>query len=123
MNAARTGRILSSFSAQGSVLTWTFHDGTELVFHVEQAAGGHGATRMLSQVAYKALLYGFKQKIADAGAMLRDPKTGLPPPPELRIARMRRMAERLAGGNWELERAGGESWRDVDVDALLRELE
>ena len=36
-----------------------------------------------------------------------DPKTGLSPDASERIAKMRRVAEQLATGQWELERKGG----------------
>lgn len=97
-------KIISSFDVFGGVLTWNFTNGESLSFDAGLSIEVSGT---ISAVQKAAMLHGFKQKISDAGAMACDQTTGLSPTPEARIAKMRRVAESLALGNWELERTGG----------------
>jgi hypothetical protein len=92
-------KLITSFSEFKGVLTWNFANGETLEFDA--------LTATCSDVQRKAMLHGFKQRISDAGAMSCDQTTGASPSPEARIERMRRVAERLASGEWELERKGG----------------
>jgi hypothetical protein len=102
---ANSGKIIQSFGEFKGVLTWNFIGGEVLEFDA-LAAAGEGWNNLVP-VGRAALLHGFKQKISDAGAMARDPETGLPPESAARIAKMRRVAESLAAGEWELTRTGG----------------
>ena len=103
---ASSKKLIVSFNEFKGVLTWNFANGETLEFNASEYAR-MSEEPALSEVARKAMLHGFKQRISDAGAMSCDQTTGASPSPEARIERMRRVAERLSSGEWELERKGG----------------
>ncbi len=106
----KSGKIINSFDEYRGVLTWNFVNGESLTFDAFKAAHPLGDVEVLppmSDCGLRAMLHGFKQKISDAGAMSVNQTTGQPPEPSARIAKMRRVAESLAAGQWELERTGG----------------
>lgn len=111
-------KLITSFGEFQGVLTWNFANGEVLEFDAGVSVEIAGT---LSQVQRAAMLHGFKQKISDAGAMSCDQTTGLSPAPEERIARMRRVAERLASGEWELPRVGGTGGGDTLLARALSE--
>lgn len=100
----KDNRLVKSCDEFKGVLTWNFNGGFEpLEFHVGPV---YDELVKLHPVAARAMMHGYKQKISDAGAMARDTETGLADN-AARVEKMRRMAETLASGQWELERTGG----------------
>ena len=114
-------KLIVSFAEFKGVLTWNFANGETLEFDALFGKGENELVAVLTQVQRAALLHGFKQKISDAGAMSCDQTTGESPTPEDRIAKMRRVAERLASGEWELERKGGTGGGDTLLARALAE--
>jgi len=94
--------VVSTDEFKGSI-TWNFNGFEPLVFSVGDV--WEDLNRM-HPVAARAMMHGFKQKINDAGALARDTATGRADN-ALRVEKMRAMAERLAHGEWEMQRTGG----------------
>lgn len=104
----KAARLVQSTSEFEGVLTWNFSPvggvtPEPLEFSVKEQ---WTALNKLYPIGAKAMMHGFKQKISDAGAMSADTNTGKVDP-AARIAKMRRVAEALANGDWELQRTGG----------------
>lgn len=103
--AKKDARLVKSVDEFKGVLTWNFNvEGEEpLEFNV---AAQYEEFNKLYPIGARAMMHGFKQKISDAGAVAADTATGKVDQ-SARIAKMRRMAETLASGQWELTRTGG----------------
>lgn len=111
----KDARLVKSCDEFKGVLTWNFNpvDGktpAPIEFNVGPV---WEELNKLHPVAAQAMMHGYKQKISDAGAMSRDTETGKADP-MARVAKMRRMADTLAGDTatgrapqWELDRQGG----------------
>lgn len=104
----KDARLVKSCDEFKGVLTWTFNpiEGKEidpLEFNVGPV---WEELNKLHPIAARAMMHGYKQKISDASAMSRDGETGKADN-LARVEKMRRMAETLANGQWELERTGG----------------
>lgn len=70
----------------------------------------------------RAMLHGFVQRISDAAAISRDPETGLPASPELKFARMQRLAEHYESGaeEWTIRSGGGATGGGLLFQSLMR---
>lgn len=104
----KDNRLVKSCDEFKGVLTWTFNpqEGEELEPLEFDMSPVWEDLHKLHPLAAKAMMHGFKQKISDAGAMARDTETGKADN-TARVEKMRRMAEALAKGDWELQRTGG----------------
>lgn len=113
----KDSRLVKSCDEFKGVLTWNFNSykgsdahGDPVTINPEPLEFNVGPVYdelvKLHPIAARAMMHGYKQKISDAGAMARDTETGLADN-AARVEKMRRMAETLANGQWELERTGG----------------
>lgn len=103
MSKKSEARLVKSTDEMKGVLTWNFSNGEEL--KLDFGPVWEQFTK-LHPIGAKAMMHGLKQKVSDAGAMSADSATGKVDP-AARISKMRRVAEALAAGQWELERTGG----------------
>ena len=104
----KAARLVASTDELKGVLTWNFNavDGVTPEPIVFDVAAQWDNLNRLYPIGAKAMMHGFKQKISDAGAMSADTTTGKVDP-KARIEKMRRVAESLSNGDWELQRTGG----------------
>lgn len=103
---------------EGSVLAVVIDEAnSSIVFNVRGAAqdgGSKSITFDMSKVhpnnAAYAALHGFNQRLRDAAALSRDPKTGRAPTPGDRFAAIERLVEHYHSGaaEWNLRAAAGE---------------
>ena len=81
----------------GTVLTFTFADGAEIVID---------ASALSPEVQRDAMMHGLKQKIGDAAAMSRNPDTGHSATIVDKRNAMREVRDRLVSGQWNKTRDG-----------------
>ncbi len=103
---------------EGSVLAVVIDEASSsIVFNVRGAAqdgGSKSITFDMSKVhpnnAAYAALHGFNQRLRDAAALSRDPKTGKPPSPADRFEAIARLVDHYHSGSpdWNLRVAAGE---------------
>ena len=98
--------------SRGRTHTWSFGAGIDDVVYTMPKIASDDPT------AEPALANGYKQKIADAGALARDQKTGAAPTPDKRAEAMRTVATRLADEKQWNATAGAKP-KLIDVDALI----
>ncbi len=92
----------------GNEIVWTFKDGPKLHFDVAKAS---------DDLCKEAVYHGFKQKIADAAAISRNPETGKSATIVEKRAAMASVIQRLYTGAWNEPRESG-----GDGGLLLRAL-
>lgn len=81
----------------GTSIVWKFVDGKSLEFDAAKAM----------DVAQDARMHGFKQKIADAAAMSRNPETGMPATVAEKRAAMESVIASLYAGQWNQPKGDG----------------
>lgn len=91
---------LYAFSLDGNVARFDFPGTPEAALVVDM-------TTLAADIVTQLTAHGFKQKVADAAAIERDPETGRPATPASKIARMRAVFERLVAGEWRATGEGG----------------
>ena len=84
----------------GMRMTFVVVGAGQFEFDAAAASGTDTARESLSDVGLQALLHGFRQKISDAAAIPRDPKTGQSATPGEKLDAMAKVAERLMNGEW-----------------------
>lgn len=84
----------------GTVLTFTFADGAEIVID---------ASELSPEVQRDAMMHGLKQKIGDAAAMSRNPDTGASATLTDKRNAMTEVRDRLVSGAWNKTRDGASS--------------
>ena len=102
-----------AFDAFSGTHVWTFGNGLEDVRYTQPVIVSD------SPVAAPMLANGAKQKIADAGAIPRDTKTGKSATDAEKRDAMQAVVERLNNGVWNAERTGATKARPIDVAALV----
>lgn len=119
----KDNRLVKSCDEFKGVLTWTFNkvEGKEIPPLEFDVGMIWTEINKLHPIAARAMMHGYKQKISDAGAMARDTETGKADN-EARVEKMRRMAEALANGDWELQRTGGGGGAGVLAKAVAEAL-
>ena len=98
MNTRKTDGPAISADIYGTVLTFTFSDGQEIVID---------AATLTPEIQRDAMMHGLKQKIADAAALSRNPETGRSAGLLDKRAAMREVIDRLQAGMWNKTRDGG----------------
>lgn len=78
-------------------------------------------TALTPDVREHAVVHGVKQKICDAAAMSRDPKTGASASPRAKFEAMQEVANRLLAGSWNVVATGGAG--SFDYRLVCRALE
>jgi len=114
------------YKADVRLHVWTFGGSVpELTFYVpkiEWVAPETGAAETDSfNTVDDALAHGYKQKIADAGAIVRNTDTGKSATDAEKRAAMQAVADRLNSGQWNAERTGKRETKVtlIVVDALV----
>lgn len=90
-----------------SVVTHSMQDGN-IVFDVLGAGKlVFDPNKVSAENRARAMIHGFVQRIVDAGARMRDPKTGASASPEEKLASMKRVVEHYMSGTteWNLRAA------------------
>ena len=105
-------RIGYAYDEPSRTHTWSFGAGIDDVVYTMPKIASDDPT------AEPALANGYKQKIADAGALARDQKTGAAPTLDKRAEAMRTVATRLADEKQWNATAGAKP-KLIDVDALI----
>ena len=93
-------RIVYSYDAFARRLEWTFGDGSTVYYTIPH-------DEFLEPICNAALIHGFKQKIADAAAIARNPETGKSATMADKRAAMQKVVDQLNDGMWNAERTGG----------------
>ena len=91
---------------------WTFRNGDTTGIMLEEDLSGYDCMSELGKwpILCEAACHGIKQKVNDAAAMSRDPKTGASASDADKIKAMMEVINRLIGGEWNARREGdGES--------------
>lgn len=89
-----------AYDAPSRTLGWLFSDGSTLEYV-------HADVAPVDSLTIPALVHGFKQKIADGGAISRNAETGKPATVADKRDAMARIVENLKAGDWYAERKGG----------------
>jgi hypothetical protein len=105
--ATKTNRV--AFAYADDTFTWTFPNGRAVRFD---------PTKCNEEIAARATLNGFKQKIADAMAMERNKTTGASASADDKASAMEEVIGRLYAGNWRVESGERESTGGLLAAAL-----
>lgn len=97
--------------ADGGCLTLNFSNGAELLLTTGNLSNG---------ILFQAAVHGLKQKLVDAAAIARDPKTGKTADIGTKYAAVKEVYDRLLSGQWNAERGDGTGSAGLLFQALCR---
>ena len=101
---------------------WKFRDGSQMRIMLEDDLSGYDCFTEMAKwpLICEATCHGIKQKVNDAAAMSRDPKTGQSASDADKMAAMRDVRERLLSGEWNAKREAGEESGSLLYRAIMR---
>jgi hypothetical protein len=95
-----------------TTITLNFANGKELSFDMLECD---------DEIITQAQIHGFKQKLADAAAIARNPETGASATADDKYAAVKEVFDRITakGGQWNKNREGGEASPNLLIRALM----